>query len=117
MVLPDEWGIVEWGEMYKKHLTLSISDPDRFKKALEIYGTAPVYEAIVSSSLRKIEGDPINYVLAVAHANWKKDREMEEESVRYQMRIDMAKDYTREQGASLSNKIDKAKRKLRNGKD
>lgn len=101
--------IGELSQMYEKHLA-QISDKQRFSKALEIYGNEVIYEAIFQSATRKLEGDPLSYVIAVAHSLWKERRELEEQKVRYEMRILQAKERTLEHNEILATKIDKAKK-------
>lgn len=105
-------GQEKWGELYKLRLSLPISDPERFFKALEVYGAWPMYEAICLTSTKKIDGDPFPYLLSVAHNKWKERAQEEESAVQYQMKVDMAKNRAIEKNEALASKIIRARKKL-----
>lgn len=112
-VSPSNWDAEKLSGEYKKLLTLSVSDPKRFGKAVETYGIMPVYEAIILASTRELTGDPLPYVMTIAHSKWKDTLKNEEDEKKYMMRVGIAKERSEQNGKELAAKISKARK--RNG--
>lgn len=105
-------GRERWAEEYKTLFGLTLSDSDRFFRCLDLYGEFILYEAMVLSSTKKFDKDPLGYILAVAHSKWKDEKKAEMEAERYEMRMQIAKERSLEFNQQLSEKINKARRKM-----
>ena len=105
----------EWIALYTVTLNVPPSDEERFFRAIDIYGDMPVYEAIHITATKSIDGDPFNYVLTVAYSKWKESVEFYKNTASYIMRLEMAKERSRQANEELDNKLRKArKRRLSN---
>lgn len=102
-------GEAGWIRYYKDLLHRPISSPNRFWQALEQYGEFAMFEAVVLSSTRKIDGDPLAYVLSVAHRKWKEDTELDAQGQRYQRQLERSRESTAERNAELAQKLKRAK--------
>lgn len=105
----------EWVVLYNGTLTTPISDIDRLMRAVDIYGDWAVYEAIYLTATKTIEGDPLGYVLTVAHSKWKASMEFKLEDSIYKMKLEMAKERSRQDNEDLDLKIRKARKKRGRG--
>ena len=101
----------EWVLLYNTILNTTITDAERLMRAVDIYGEWAVYEAIYVTATKKIEGDPLGYVLTVAHSKWKTSLEVKLESALYNMKLEMAKERSRQDNEDLDLKIRKARKK------
>lgn len=100
-----------WETFYAEKVSHAISDLERFNRALAEYGPWPMYEAIIIASVKKIETDPLNYILTVAHSKWKEQEYSTEEDARYALRVEQAKLQSQEFNEELARKIEKARRR------
>src|SRR5688500_13046473 len=73
---------------YQGMMGSAVSSPPRLYKAINLYGDWAVFEAILASSNMELVGDPLNYVLKVAHSKWKQMQQDEEEETQVAMQID-----------------------------
>jgi hypothetical protein len=55
-----------WIQFYKTLLKAPLSKPARFFDALENFGHSIMFESVIAASTRNLEGDPLNYVIAIA---------------------------------------------------
>lgn len=97
-----------WLRFYAELLGTRVSNYPRFYKALGQYGDWPMFEAIVASSDKNITGDPLNYVLKVAHEKWKEQQKERDADSDYLDAVTLAKDITEKQNSELSRKLKKA---------
>lgn len=99
-----------WVTVYTEALHTTISDPERFFKALDIYGPDLMFEAIIVSSAKKIEGDPLAYLIAVAHGKMLDRTEETFDDVEYQLRLERTKLATELHNQEMAEKIRKARK-------
>lgn len=111
--MTEQFSQEEWTQLYTQQLGHSLSDKEKFFKAIETYGYWPMYEAIYISGLKNFDKDPLGYVLAIAHSKWKEQKEEELLKQRYLLRIEAAKERSTAYNEALAAKIEKAKRKRR----
>lgn len=98
-----------WVRIYLDAFSVPISDPERFFRALDIFGEHAMLEAIIAASTKKFTEDPLGYIIAIANSK------AVEESVR-NLKIDMyradmarAQEATKAFNTMLAEKIKKAK--------
>ena len=114
----DQWrreirvvGKKHWGTFYESFVGVPISNYPRFYRALNMYGEWAILEAIVASSNQELTGDPLNYVIKVAHSKWKEDQLIKDESTEYEDKIKEAVDNSRKHNEDLAKKLKKAQRR------
>lgn len=88
-----------------------VSSIPRLYKALNLYGEWALFEAIVDSAEQDLNGDPLNYVLAVTRNKWKKMQEDQDAEDEYTKEIEEAKRISKEKNDELAKKLRKTKRK------
>lgn len=98
-----------WSQFYRALLGQPLSDTTRFLKAVADLGHNNMFEAIVSASTRKLTGDPLNYVVAIAVAKVNNEIQEITESDKYRMRLEKSKQRIIRQNEELENKIEKAR--------
>lgn len=94
-----------WLGFYRFFLGSRVSSYPRFWKAVNMYGFYPMFEAIVESSNRSLEGDPLNYVLRVASNKWKEAQLQQDESYGYKESIDRAKEISHKKNLELAKRV------------
>lgn len=94
-----------WLAFYRELLGTPASSIPRFYKALNNYGFWPMFEAIVATSEKEIEGDPLNYVLKVASVKWKEGEQLEEQDEAYLSDIEAAKERSKKANEELAKKL------------
>ncbi len=104
-----KYGKKHWGVFYATFLDAPISNNGRFYKALGNYGEWPLFEAIVATSNASITGDPLNYVLAVAHAKWKEEQAQVDKEYDAQESIEQAVLINKELNHELEEKLRRAR--------
>lgn len=109
-------GEAGWKRFYKSYTGQSLSQPKRFFDAVERLGHAAVFEAVVAASFRTLDGDPLNYVLAIALSKFEDTIKGIDEADRYEFNLKRAKTRIEAQNEELENKIEKA-REIRSGRD
>ena len=77
----------------------------RLYKALNNYGFWPLFEAIVASSEKVFESDPLNYVIKVASNKWKEQEAIDEDDEDYASDIDAAKKRSEKENEALAKKL------------
>ena len=96
-----------WLKMYQHFLGSTVSNIPRFYRALNLYGDWPLFESILASSTSNIEGDPLSYVLKVAHSKWKEMQEDEDAETDYLAEIEQAKKISQQKNDELAKKLKK----------
>jgi hypothetical protein len=96
-----------WAGFYQDFLGAQPSSYPRFYKAINNYGFWPMFDAIVESSDRELNGDPLNYVLKVAANKWKESEQEDENTEGYISDIEKAKEVNRQANDRLAEKIKK----------
>jgi len=104
-----KYGKKQWGVFYQALLAAPISNYGRFNKALNLYGDWPIFDAIVATSNANITGDPLSYVLTVAHAKWKEAQEVMERDNDYQLSIEKSIQQNKESNSELEAKLLRAR--------
>lgn len=102
-------GRAGWIKYYKALLNRPISSPDRFWVAIEQYGELHIFEAVMLTSTRKITGDPLAYILSIAHRRWRETVESDEAQVRYARDLEIGKEMTATRNAELARKLQRAR--------
>jgi len=101
-----------WSRVFKDILGQPISDNERFLRAVDNYGDLIIFEAIIITSSKRIDNDPLNYVLAVANQKWKAElvsqTKVDEDSIKISKAIERSKIDNKQ----LYEKIEAAKRRV-----
>ena len=104
------FGKAQWPKFYTALLSFPVSNYPRFYQALNRYGDSIFFEAILSSSDRTFDTDPLGYVLKVAFNKWKEAEDEADASEEYEEEITKAKKESRRQSDALQKRIEKARR-------
>lgn len=104
------YGKKQWLVFYQTFLALPVSNIPRFYKALNLYGDWAMFESIVACSDADINGDPLNYVLAVTKSKWKEQQQDADEEVQYLAEVEAAKKASQARNDELAKKL-KGKKK------
>ena len=114
MAVLDDWydeiqrdGKIGWLAVYHRAVHQPISDMERFFDAVAKFGDFPVFEALVVASFKKLDGDPIHYVLAVASNIWSEERQAKSNNDVYARGIERTKQHSYEQSMELAEKLKK----------
>lgn len=105
---------IGWREFYEAHMRQPISHPERFFKAVESLGHVNVFSAIISASLKKLEGDPLPYILAIALNKFSEQLKEQAEGDKYELSMTKTKKRIKKQNQDLEVRIERA-RKVVNG--
>ena len=101
-----------WSRVFADILGQPLSDKERFLKAVDNYGDLIIFESLVVTSSKRMTGDPLNYVLAVANQKWRDDlisqAKADEDSIKTNMAIEKSKNANQ----LLYEKIEEAKRRI-----
>ncbi len=98
-------GKKHWLTFYKDMLGVNASSVPRLYKALNLYGDWALFEAIISSSDKDLNGDPLNYVIAVTKNIWKEKQEEQDREDEYSAKIREAKEKSEEANKALEEKL------------
>jgi hypothetical protein len=98
-----------WSQFYKEYMGYPLSDTTRFIKAVEDFGHSIMFEAVIAASTRKLEGDPLGYVMAIALAKVREKVEEISEDARYKMRMERSKQRIAMQNEELEAKLERAR--------
>lgn len=99
-----------WRVFYEHFMGTPLSSPMRLGRALNLYGDWPVFEAIIDSSQRELSGDPLNYIVKVAHEKWKISQQQEDDDIYYADAIEQSKKASAKANKDLERRL-KRKRK------
>lgn len=99
-----------WSQFYKEMLASPLSDIPRFLKAVGDFGHEIMFESILAASTRKLEGDPLNYVIAIAVSKVNDEVKQITEDGRYKMRLEKSKQRVTSQNEELEAKIERARK-------
>lgn len=103
-------GKKHWAAFYESFLGVRPSSFPRLYKTLALYGYWPLFLSIVESSERKLEGDPLSYVVAVAKNKWLESQKESDAETVYVESIEESKESTREANKILARKIKRGKK-------
>jgi hypothetical protein len=106
------FGKAHYGKFYLSMVGHQVSNYPRFYKALNQYGESILFEAILSSSERTFDSDPLGYVLKVAFNKWKEAEEEKDKSEEYEIEIGKAKTQTNRQSDALKKRLEKARGRI-----
>src|SRR6185312_1537966 len=67
-------GKKHWNKYYYHFLGDDISNYKIFYRSLKLYGDMNIFEAVLFAARQSVEGDPLNYVLKIAHNLWKDEQ-------------------------------------------
>jgi hypothetical protein len=98
-------GKKHWVTFYESFLGVSPSNIPRLFKTLSLYGYWPLFEAIVESADKPLEGDKLNYVVVVAKNKFKEQQEELDNTDEYAQSIEESKESTRSANQVLERKI------------
>lgn len=99
-----------WSEFYREFLGQPLSDTARFLKAVSDFGHQIMFDSILSASTRKLTGDPLNYVVAIAVATAQEEAQRISEEKLYKMRLDKSKQRVAMQNEALEEKLERARK-------
>lgn len=102
-------GKTGWEAFYNSMLAQPVSNIDLLMWAVDTYGDWAVIDAVTSAAGKKLNGDPLSYVLAVAQRKWKDTHVQLSEDGKYQRGIERSKRRTNERNEELEEKLRKAK--------
>lgn len=108
LAITSQEGRTGWSKMYKNFLLRPVSNPDRFFQAVDNFGQVIMFESIISASTRNLEGDPLNYVIAVAVAKVNEQIESITAADRYALNLKKSKQRTALQNEEVEEKFRKA---------
>lgn len=91
-------------------LASPLSDIPRFLKAVSDFGHEIMFESVLAASTRKLTGDPLNYVIAIAVAKANDEVQQISDSDRYRMRLEKNKQRVIQQNEELEAKIERARK-------
>lgn len=112
----DEWASSitqsksKWLAFYAEMLGTPVSSIPKFYRAVNLYGFFPVFEAIVDSSTRELNGDPLAYVVKVSANKWREEQESRNEENTYANAIEQSKKASDKANKDLERRL-KRKRK------
>jgi hypothetical protein len=101
-----------WSRVFKDILDQPISDKERFLKAVDNYGELIIFESLVITSSKRIDNDPLNYVLAVANQKWKAELVSQAKADEDSIKISKAVERSKIDNEQLYEKIEAAKRRV-----
>ena len=104
-------GPKHWLVFYQSFMGQPCSSPMRLYRAVNLYGTLIVMEAIVDSSTQVLTGDTINYVVKVASNKWKTGQQQTDADAQYEATITAAKEATLQHNNALAGKLRNPRRK------
>lgn len=99
------FGKRHWLLFYKELLGASVSNIPRFYKALKLYGDPIMFDAIVTSSMNDLTGDPFFYVVKVASNKWKEEQEALEADESYEAKIKRAIEESQKRNDELEKRL------------
>lgn len=94
-----------WKVFYEYFMGQPLSSTQKLGRALNLYGDWPVFEAILEASQRELTGDPVNYVMKVAHEKWKVSQQQEDDDVQYANAIEQSKKASVKANKALEQRI------------
>jgi hypothetical protein len=97
-----------WIQFYKTLLKAPLSKPARFFEAVENFGHTIMFESIIAASTRNLEGDPLNYVIAIAISKVNEEVEAITSADRYALNLQKAKQRVELQNEELEQRLRKA---------
>jgi hypothetical protein len=106
----EDQGITGWLKFYESSLKQPVSDTEGLSWAIQSYGRWPVVEGILAASKKKMQGDPLPYVLSVATAKWKEDYIESTADAKYKRGLERSKQRVVQQNEELQDKLEKARR-------
>jgi len=98
-------GKSHWVTFYDAFLGTSPSNLPRFYRAINLYGHWPMFEAIVESSDRSLEGDALGYVITVAKNKFKESQTETDAASEYVKSVEESKKNTRTANKVLEKRI------------
>src|ERR1035437_7010672 len=98
----DTLGKAHWLIFYREFMGQDATRPMLLYRAINLYGTWPVLEAILDSSNRELTGDKINYVVKVAYEKWKSKQQEIAANDEYSAAIKRAQEITAAKNADLA---------------
>lgn len=102
-------GKLGWNEFYQAFMHQPISQPDRFFNAVNTVGDKYIFSAVLSASFRKLTGDPLPYILAIALNKMEEDIRNQSEANRYEALIESSKNKVEKENEDLESRLRKAK--------
>jgi len=96
-----------WLKFYQELMGASVSNIPRFYKSLKLYGFDLMFDAIVTSSLTDLTGDPFFYVMKVASNKWKEEQQAKEEDEAYENNIKLSIQESQKHNDELAKRLGK----------
>lgn len=102
-------GEAGWKRFYQSYIGQPLIQSKRLMDAVDKLGDVIVFESIVAASFRKIEGDALPYILAIALSKFDEELSGINSAERYRFNINKAKQRVALQNEELETKFEKAK--------
>ena len=103
-------GKKHWNKYYYHFLGDDISNYKIFYRSLKLYGDMNVFEAILFAARQSVEGDPLNYVLKIAHNLWKEEQKELDKEQEYDIAAQAAIKESRKRNQELAKKLNQVRR-------
>jgi len=103
-------GKKHWNKYYYHFLGDDISNYKIFYRSLKLYGDMNIFEAVLFAARQSVEGDPLNYVLKIAHNLWKDEQRELDKQYEYDAQAKMAIEESRKRNKELAKKINQVRR-------
>jgi hypothetical protein len=99
-----------WSQFYRELLGQPLSDTTRFLKAVADFGEGVMFESIIAASTRKLDSDPLNYVMAIAIAKASDEAKEITDDKRYRLKLEKSKNRVISQNEELELKLERARK-------
>lgn len=96
-----------WPVFYQHMLGKPVTSFQRLYRLLSLYGDWALFEGIIDSSQRDLEGDALPYVTKVVATKWKTQQQQEDEDNEYVKSLKAAKEVSRKRNNVLARRIKK----------
>jgi hypothetical protein len=103
-------GKKHWNKYYYHFLGDDISNYKIFYRSLKLYGDMNVFEAVLFAARQSVEGDPLNYVLKIAHNLWKEEQKELDKEQEYDIAAQAAIKESRKRNQELAKKLNQVRR-------
>ena len=98
-----------WNKYYYYFLGDEISNYKIFYRSLKLYGDMNVFEAVLFAARQSVEGDPLNYVLKIAHNLWREEQKEFDKQYEYDAQAKAAIEESRKRNNELAKKLNKVR--------
>lgn len=110
-----EWVVITqnekagWSRFYNEFMGSPLSDIPRFLKAVSDFGHNIMFESILAASSKKLNGDPLNYVIGIAIAKASEEAKAITDDRKYRLNLEKSKQRIITQNEELEELIERAR--------